>query len=79
MFTVNAKPRGRAVVEEPEVRGNNKAVSVVSGMEYNEDEEYTNVMEVQDSIDLVTESEAIDLAKENTVATALKFSHFYIA
>ena len=55
MFTVNAKPRGAKVVEEPEVRAN-KAMSVVSGMEYNEDEDYTNVMEVQDSIDLVTDS-----------------------
>lgn len=80
VFTVNAKPWGR-IAEEPEVRANKHGgpLSVVSGMEYNEDEDYTNVIECQDSIDLVTDSQAIDLSKENTIATALKFSHFYIA
>jgi len=54
-------------------------MSVVSGMEYNDDEDYSNVQDVQDSIDLITDVGAIDLTKENTVATAIKFSHFYVA
>lgn len=53
--------------------------SVVSGMAYHSDEDYENVLEFQDSIELVSDVDAIDLSKDNTVATALQFSHFYLS
>ena len=48
-------------------------------MAYHSDEEYENILEYQDAIELVSELDAIDLSKENTVATALKYSHFYLS
>jgi len=78
VYAINSRPKTK-LIEEPENKKAGGPLSVVSGMEYNEDMDYYNVQDIQDSIDLVTDLGAVDLAKDNTIATALKFSHFYVA